>query len=147
MMNRGFFPPMVEPGMIPFIPMDPSVLVEEWKKKLSLSQGQVEKLKTVFEAKAQESKLLRDQLSLDLAALRLLLDKKGTDDSLREALDKISGDQTAIQGSQRDLREKINALLTPRQQAQLIVEMPMGGPPGFGFPGGRGTEERPSRTP
>lgn len=138
MRNDGFFPPMPGAGFNAFLPMGRPGFLDELKKKLALTQDQVEKLKNLFESKIQEDKILGDQMNLDLAALRLIFDKKGPDSSLKEALGKISDDQAAIQESEKAFREKINAVLTPKQQAQLIVEMPMGGPPGFGFFGVKG---------
>lgn len=151
MRNDGFFPPMPGASFNAFLPMGRPGFLDELKKKLALTKEQGEKLKNLFESKIQEDKILNDQLSLDLAALRLLFDEKGLDSSLKEALGKISDDQAAIQESEKAFREKINAVLTPKQQAQLIVEIPMGGPPGVGFFGRKGLggldKDSPQRSP
>ena len=151
MKNDGFIPPMPGLGFNPFLPMGRPGFLDDMKKKLALTKDQDEKLKILFESNIQEEKILKDQLSLNLATLRLLFDKKGLDSSLKEALGKISDDQAAIQESEKTFREKINAVLSPKQASPTDRGNAHGRPAGVWFLRGRnsvvGKKDRPQNPP
>ncbi len=92
-----------------------------FKKKLGLNDEQETQLKDLFKSKNDEFKPLRDQMELDKDKLKLLVDKNASESELTDSMDKVSADQKALQAAQEKFQQKIKGILTPKQQAQMMV--------------------------
>lgn len=91
-----------------------------FKKRLGLTDDQEAKLKDLFKSRSDEIKPLRDQLEVDRDKLRLLVDKNASESDLTDSMDKISAERETLKTAQEKFRQKMKALLTPKQQAQMM---------------------------
>ncbi len=117
-----------------------------FKEMLGLTDDQESQLKDLFKSQMEESKMLRDKVRLDTDMLRLKLDGKASDDEIKDALDKLKTEKKEMQAAHEKFQAKLDSILTPRQQAQMMLDHGhrggwgrggmMGGRPGFG--GGHG---------
>jgi len=105
------------------------------KKALDLSDDQVSKWKDAEKGQREESKLLKDKVKADFAALAVLVDEKASDDKISEAISGLEADHRAVDEQEKKQREAIKAILTPTQQAKAAL-MFFG--PGHGRGHGRG---------
>ena len=88
-------------------------------------------MKDLFTSQGEEIKPLRDQLQLDRDKLRLLVDKKASESQLTDSMDKVNSDQEALKSAREKFQQKMKGILTPQQQAQMMV-MRGNGHRGFG---------------
>ncbi len=118
------------------------------KEKLGLTDDQESQLKDLFKSQMDETKLLKDKVRLDTDTLRLKLDSKASDDEIKDTLDKLKAEKKELQAAHEKFQAKLDSILTPKQQAQMLLDHGgfhrggwgrdgmMGGHPGFG--GGHG---------
>jgi|GEM_PF-1967556 Spy/CpxP family protein refolding chaperone len=94
---------------------------EHMKKWLGLSDDQAAQWKKAEEGQRDAGKLLRDKLKADQAQLSVLVDEKASDGKLTDALNALESDGKALKAQGEKQREAIKAILTPLQQAKLVV--------------------------
>jgi Spy/CpxP family protein refolding chaperone len=92
-------------------------------KDLGLDAGQSENLKAAWKEQAETAKPLREKRKADFEQLRALVDRKASDNDLSAAINALKADQQALEEQRKKQQEAIAALLTPRQQALLVLRM------------------------
>lgn len=93
------------------------------KKKLGLTDSQADKLKDLFKKQMEENKTLRDQAKVDMDTLQLKVDSKASDDEIHKLLDKLDSEHQSLQSSREKMKAKIREILTPTQQAKMLLGM------------------------
>jgi Spy/CpxP family protein refolding chaperone len=106
--------------------------LEKMKENLSLSDDQVAKLKALFKSHREEMKPLQEKVKADMDALGKKKEAKASDAELKAALDALSADQKNVQELRQKHQEKIRGILTPEQQAKMVLNRPGKGKGGFG---------------
>jgi len=91
------------------------------KEKLGLTDEQAAKMKDIWKSQQETMKSLRDQERVDMALLRQKVDAKASDSEIRTVLDKLSADRKAIQEAQESMTKKMKSILTPTQQAKMLL--------------------------
>jgi Spy/CpxP family protein refolding chaperone len=91
------------------------------KKRLGLTDDQVSQWKEVEKGQKDQAKLLRDKESADKANLVLLVDQKASDDALSAALKTLKSDRAAIEAQKAKTDDAIAGILSPTQQAKLLI--------------------------
>ena len=91
------------------------------KEKLGLTDEQAAKMRDVWKSQQETMKSLRDQERVDMALLRQKVDAKASDSEMKAALDKLSADRKAIQEAQESMTKKMRSILTPTQQAKMLL--------------------------
>jgi Spy/CpxP family protein refolding chaperone len=102
------------------------------KQWLGLTDDQVAQWKKVETGQREAGKLLRDKLKAEQAQLAVLVDEKASDGKLTEALKALEADGKAMREQGQKQREAIQAILTPLQQAKLVLARQGKGGRGFG---------------
>jgi Spy/CpxP family protein refolding chaperone len=93
------------------------------KKKLGLTDDQSEKLKALFKKQMEENKTLRDQTKIDMDTLQLKVDSKASEDEIHKLLDKLDTEHRSLQSSREKMKGKVREILTPTQQAKMLLGM------------------------
>ena len=93
------------------------------KEELGLTDAQADKLKAARKDQMEAMKALMEKQKLDVDSLRLLVDKKASDAELTKAIATVKADHEALQAQEKKQREAMAALLTPIQQAKMIIQM------------------------
>ncbi len=113
--------------------------------KLGLTDDQQAKMKELFKSRGEDMKPLKDHVQLDRDTLRLQVDSNASKSELTSTMEKLSNDQKALRSSQEKFQDKLKSILTPKQQAQMILFK--GGHRGGGFGcqnrGGKGSWGKP----
>jgi Spy/CpxP family protein refolding chaperone len=102
------------------------------KKKLDLTDGQVSKLKALFKSQQAEMKPIREKMKTNMDALRKKREAKASEADLKTALDKLAADRQSMQELRKKHQEQIRGILTPEQQAKMVLDRPGKGKAGFG---------------
>jgi Spy/CpxP family protein refolding chaperone len=98
-------------------------MMNHMKEALGLSDDQVSKLKDENKANREASKPLREKMTLDKDNLKLLVDKKASDDDLKAAIASLKEDRKAMQALNQKHMDAMQEILTPMQQAKAIFMM------------------------
>jgi Spy/CpxP family protein refolding chaperone len=106
--------------------------LDRMKEKLGLSDGQVSKLKALFESHRAEMKPLQEKIKTDMDTLRKKKEAKASDTELKAALDALSADQKSMRDIRQKHQEQIRGILTSEQQAKMVLERPGMGKGKFG---------------
>jgi Spy/CpxP family protein refolding chaperone len=93
------------------------------KKQLGLTDEQVSQWKESEKGQKQEMKLLGDEAKADLAELVVQVDQKASDTVLEASLKTLMADHKAMQASTEKQMDTLREILTPMQQAKLVVMM------------------------
>jgi Spy/CpxP family protein refolding chaperone len=96
---------------------------DSFKEKYALTDDQSAKLKDLFKSRREESGPLRDRMKVEIDTLRLDVDSNASEGELKAVLDKLSADKKSMQASQERFKDKLQAILTPKQQAQMLLAM------------------------
>lgn len=111
-------------------------------RQLDLDESQKERIRAVVGAARDEGEPLREELRESMVSLRSLFeDESGGEAELMEAIDAVLAARQALGDHRRGVKEQVREVLTPRQQAQLVLIAERGrkGPRGgLGHPGRRG---------
>jgi len=100
----------------------------EVKDRLALTDDQIDKLAEIQTGMKADGADNRKTLGEDFKKLGELVKSKGSDDDITAALVKIKKDKKAADLSREKYMDKIQAVLSPTQQAKLALSMfPMGG--------------------
>ncbi len=117
---------------------------DKMKEELGLSGAQMDKLKESHKGMRESMQASAAKLKTDLATLKGLVDKKGPDTDLTAAIEALKGDRDAMETQRKKEQEVMRGILTPLQQAKLILKMGdhiqggMGMGPGMGRGKGMG---------
>jgi Spy/CpxP family protein refolding chaperone len=106
--------------------------LDKMKKDLGLSDDQVEKLKALFKSHREELKPLQEKMKTDVDTLRTKKEAKATDSELKPVLDLLSADRKNMQDLRQKQQEQIRGILTPDQQAKMVLNRPFKGKGGLG---------------
>jgi len=96
---------------------------DSFKEKYALTDDQSAKLKALFKSRREEAKPLREKMRVEIDTLRLDVDSNASEGQLKAALDKLAADKKTMQASNESFKEKLRAILTPKQQAQMLLAM------------------------
>jgi Spy/CpxP family protein refolding chaperone len=140
------------PGLRADDPMDKASMHGHWdkfkllQKKLDLTDDQVAQWKAAEKGQGEKAKLLSDRTKADLAELAVLVDENAPDADLKAGLKSLEADHREKMAREAKKIETMKGILTPMQQAKLVVMMfgghkDMGGFRGHGeamggWPGG-----------
>ncbi len=94
-----------------------------WKEKLGLTDDQVAKMKELMKKQMTETQPLRDQMKVDMDTLKLKVDAKASDDTIKILLDNLSADKKKLQAKRESFIEQAKSILTPSQQAKFLMSM------------------------
>jgi Spy/CpxP family protein refolding chaperone len=94
-----------------------------FKEKYALTDDQSSKLKDLFKSHQEETKPLRNKIRVEIDTLRLDVDSNASESDLKDALDKLTEDKKSMQASEERFKGKLQAILTPKEQAQMILAM------------------------
>ena len=97
--------------------------MDKLKEKLGLSDDQVSKLKDLFKSQGETMKPLRDQMKIDMDTLQQKVDTKASDGDVKKLLDKLEADQKEMQAGREKMKDQLRAILTPTQQAKMVLGM------------------------
>ncbi len=113
---------------------------DRFKEKYALTDDQSAKLKDLFKSHREEMRPLREKMRVEIDTLRLDVDSNASESQLKAALDKLSADKKTLEASNESFKGKLRAILTPKQQAQMLLAMGGRFQGGWGghFRGGRG---------
>lgn len=116
------------------------------QKKLDLTDDQVSQWKAAEKGQGEKAKLLGDKTKADFAELAVLVDEKASDEDIKAGLKSLESDRKEKMAVEAKKIETMKEILTPMQQAKLVLMMfggnkrrggfhgPMGG--GGGWQGG-----------
>jgi Spy/CpxP family protein refolding chaperone len=96
---------------------------DAFKQKYALTDDQSAKLKDLFKTHREEAKPLQEKMKVEIDTLRLDVDSNASESQLKTALDKLSADKKLMRDSQEQFQAKLQAILTPKQQAQMLLAM------------------------
>lgn len=94
---------------------------EMWKEKLGLTDSQVVKVTDLLEKQRNEILKLQDLIQVDRDSLKLKLDFQASDAALKPLLNKIAVEEKELNDKRESFREQFQTLLTPTQQAKLLL--------------------------
>ncbi|HVZ81552.1 MAG TPA: Spy/CpxP family protein refolding chaperone [bacterium] len=97
--------------------------LEMMQKKLDLTDDQVSKLKELYQGQKDANKSLRERLKADMKSLRDKVDAKASDSDLKSVLDSLSQDRQDLQAARQRMADKMRGILTPTQQAKMVLAM------------------------
>ncbi len=97
--------------------------LEHMKKELGLTDAQTAKLKTVMKKEREANKTLWDQVKIDLDTLQQKVDTKASDSDITNVLDKLKSDRKQLREAQENSMERMRSILTPMQQAKMVLMM------------------------
>lgn len=116
-------------------------MMDRAKKNLGLTDDQASKMKDLFKSQMEANKPLRDQMKIDMDTLQQKVDLKASDADIKKLLDKLDGEQKEMQASRDKMKDQMREILTPTQQAKMVLGMRrmgmgrMHGWKGHGHPG------------
>ena len=93
------------------------------KEKLGLSDDQAAKVKDLFKSRMEANKPLRDQMKIDVDTLQQKVDTKASDGDIKKLLDKLDSEQKQMQSSRDKMKDQLRSILTPTQQAKMVLGM------------------------
>jgi Spy/CpxP family protein refolding chaperone len=97
--------------------------MDRMKEKLGLTDDQVSKLKDLFKSQMEANKPLRDQMKIDVDTLQQKVDMKASDGDIKKLLDKLDAEQKQMQDSREKMKDQLRSILTPTQQAKMVLGM------------------------
>jgi|GEM_PF-1664140 len=97
--------------------------LDKMKEKLSLTDSQVSQLKTLFKKQMENNKPLRDQERIDMDTLQQEVDANASDADIKKLLDKLDGERKTLQSSREKMTDQLRTILTPSQQAKMVLGM------------------------
>jgi Spy/CpxP family protein refolding chaperone len=94
-----------------------------FKQRYALTDDQSAKLKELFKSRQEEAKPLRNKIKVELDTLRLDVDSNASEGELKAALEKLAADKKTLEASNEAFKQKLQAILTHKQQAQMLLAM------------------------
>lgn len=96
---------------------------EKMLKKLGLSDEQMEKMKAATKTHMETIKPLRKELRADMKKLREQIKNRAGDAAVAATLGKLELTRKAIQAENEKMKAATVELLTPTQQAKMLLKM------------------------
>lgn len=96
---------------------------EKMLKKLGLSDEQMEKMKAAAKAHRETIKPLRKEMRADMKKLREQIKNRAGDAAVAATLGKLELTRKAIQAENEKMKAATDELLTPTQQAKMLLKM------------------------
>jgi Spy/CpxP family protein refolding chaperone len=93
----------------------------EWKQKLGLTDDQVKKLDESRASEKTEMKPLREKKTALMAKLEEQIKNKAADADIKATLDEMAAAHKAMEASEEKFEDSRSAILTPTQQAKMMV--------------------------
>lgn len=90
-------------------------------RTLDLDEAQRESLKALFEQGRAEGIPLREQLAQSMDALSKAHENNADDTTLNQAIDAVVAAHQALYEHRMDIKEQVRAVLSPAQQAELML--------------------------
>ena len=110
--------------------------------RLGLTDEQAQKMRELKKARKEAVAPLRKKLKEEMLTLREQVRDEEGDKNIQATLERLQGLNKSIQAENEKFKTKVQALLTPSQQAKLLLargrRQGPGGERGFGRHGGRG---------
>ncbi len=94
---------------------------ERLAEALDLTAQQQEQMKALRAKQREEMKPLRGGVHEALAALRKLVDEGGSDAAIKAQLDALKAARTQMQAAQQKHQDEVAGILSPKQQAKLVL--------------------------
>ncbi len=94
---------------------------EMMRKRLSLTDGQAARIKELFQGEEAEMKRIRGKIKDESEFLQKKMEQKAPDPDIQSSVDILMGYQDQIQESQKKVRAAMKTILTPVQQAKLVL--------------------------
>jgi len=117
------------------------------QKKLGLTDDQTKKLESILQSQKAALQPLHEKMRDSMKTLRQQVDQKASDDDIKKTLDALKTNRDDMMAQHKQFQDQIQALLTPTQQAKMLLghmhgmQKRMGGKGmGMGHSGGPGTE-------
>ncbi|MBI5622534.1 MAG: Spy/CpxP family protein refolding chaperone [Elusimicrobia bacterium] len=104
-------------------------------KRLGLNEEQAAKMKELQQAKQEAIKPLREKLVEETRSLAQLVRGEASDKEIAASLSKIQELRKALDSEKDKFEGKVAALLTPSQQAKVLLAMALRSKLGRGGPG------------
>ena len=98
-------------------------MMEHMMKKLELTDDQAKQMKALHKADQDANKALMDKMETDIASLKALLKKKASDADLSALISTLKDDHKAMQEAMQANHEAMMQILTPVQQAKMVLHM------------------------
>ena len=115
------------------------------KARLGLDDAQAGKVQQAFEAHKAALEPLRRQMRDATTTLRDQLKDKAPDEAIKQTLERLDTAQKLMHAERDKLKSALSSILTPTQQAKMLVGMRGGTPMGGTGRQGRGPGARPGR--
>lgn len=117
----------------------PHARIEQMMRRLELDEAQQETIRAILVAGRAAGEPLREQLGENLEALRLLQqDERAGDRALGTAVDAVIQARRALHEHHMSIKDQVREVLTPRQQAELVLMAERRGKPHRGRRGPSG---------
>ena len=91
------------------------------KKACDLSDSQSGKVKDLCKKQRKESQSLCDQINVDEDTLKMKLNAKADDDTIKGLLAKIDAEKEKLETIRDGYRDQLDAILSPSQQAKFLL--------------------------
>lgn len=98
-------------------------MMSQMKDDLGLTDDQAAKMKAIHKENHEATKALRNKVDADLANLKVLVDKKASDTELSALIATLKSDHEALQAAEKKHRDAMQQILTPLQQAKMVIQM------------------------
>jgi Spy/CpxP family protein refolding chaperone len=105
---------------------DHSFDAKKMQKKLGLTDDQTVKLKAIAEAQKAAMKPLWDKQKDLTKKLKEQVDAKASDTDIQATLTELQTNRTAMRDQMEQFRTQKDAILTPTQQAKMLLHMHKG---------------------
>ena len=91
------------------------------KEKLGLSDEQSQKVEAAWKGHREALKPLREQLRKAVKKVRGELDIEASDKDIQAALEQVAKARKALSAKEEELRQALDAMLTPAQRAKMLL--------------------------
>ena len=98
-------------------------MMDHMMEKLDLTDAQAKQMKALHKTEKEANKALMDKMEVDIAKLKVLLKKKAPDADLSALISNLKDGHKAMQGAMLANHEAMMEILTPVQQAKMILQM------------------------
>jgi Spy/CpxP family protein refolding chaperone len=98
-------------------------MMDRMMKKLDLSDSQAKQMKALHKEQRTENEELCGKMDANLASLKVLIEKKASDAELTALVSTLQDEYKAMHMAQHENCEAMLKILTPLQQAKMLVNM------------------------
>lgn len=97
--------------------------MEDMKAELGLSDEQMTKMKAIHKGHKEAMETLEKKLKSEAKELRGLVEKKASDEKLKAGVAAVKASHNAMMQMHKKHHEEMMAILSPLQQAKMVVSM------------------------